>query len=328
MLATVPDVESEQARDCSGEFDDCDEDELQLLYDESCDQLVDLQRELRVAELDVQQLQLRHCAARKSKLGTAESARCPGSKTSDDQKLVDLSRFFIWLSENVAIDDPPEIFDVGFSVPVGGRTVHLRRVAQWPLQSNSRGLQLSIPVDHQDEIVRILSTARAAVTPTAALDIDVVHQLASTWDLVPGELRIAAASRPEPAVLLAHRSSRQGILVASWPTPEALEAFHTCTAGEAPRVGDRVEVEYDGQWFIGVLHSIDASGKGSVKCDVDDPGVLTLAPLSSLRRPSESVESELESVSSEQMQPDMTHASDESQLQSVDSSLGTMNSSN
>lgn len=46
--------------------------------------------------------------------------------------------------------------------------------------------------------------------------------------------------------------------------------------------GDRVEVEYQGQWFAGVLQSVQG-GMANVKCDVDSPGVITIAPLTNVR---------------------------------------------
>jgi len=52
-----------------------------------------------------------------------------------------------------------------------------------------------------------------------------------------------------------------------------------------PRVssGDRVEVQYDGQWYIGTLQWVTGD-LASVKCDVDAPGVLTMAPVTSVRQ--------------------------------------------
>lgn len=47
-------------------------------------------------------------------------------------------------------------------------------------------------------------------------------------------------------------------------------------------IGDRVEVEFEGEWFSGVLQAVDGD-LASVKCDVDEPAVITVAPLASVR---------------------------------------------
>jgi hypothetical protein len=46
--------------------------------------------------------------------------------------------------------------------------------------------------------------------------------------------------------------------------------------------GDRVDVEYYGEWFRGVLQHIDGE-IAHVRCDQDEPSVLTLASISSIR---------------------------------------------
>merc|ERR1719171_3298495 len=62
----------------------------------------------------------------------------------------------------------------------------------------------------------------------------------------------------------------------------------SCTGACAcplPSPGDRVEVEYERQWYTGALDFIDPlTGLGHVKCDVDQEGVLTVAPLWALKR--------------------------------------------
>lgn len=47
--------------------------------------------------------------------------------------------------------------------------------------------------------------------------------------------------------------------------------------------GDRVEVRYGGQWFTGILQFVDAGNRANVQCDVDIPGLLTIAPLTDVR---------------------------------------------
>lgn len=47
-------------------------------------------------------------------------------------------------------------------------------------------------------------------------------------------------------------------------------------------LGGNVEVEYAGTWFSGVLEYVEGD-MANVKCDADPPGVLTVAPLASVR---------------------------------------------
>jgi len=116
---------------------------------------------------------------------------------------------------------------------------------------------------------------------------ELLQRLADTWELVPGELSTPTQTCAEPAVLLAHRTSSRGILVATWPTQEALKAFALMFApdGWIPSVGERVEALYEGAWYAGTLEALDATGKAIVKCDVDEPGIFTVVPLSQVRNP-------------------------------------------
>ena len=104
-----------------------------------------------------------------------------------------------WLADNVDLSHP-RIFDVGFEavksgsahvellarpslwsqVPIGGRTVHLHRVVQWPLPSVSAwgplkpkvhwiwitevGLQLTAPSEHR---ARVFELSAICELPTA-----------------------------------------------------------------------------------------------------------------------------------------------------------------
>jgi len=67
----------------------------------------------------------------------------------------------------------------------------------------------------------------------------------------------------------------------------------TCRAGGIAHVqagsqlvnmstGDHVEVEFEGEWFSGVLQGVEGD-VAHVKCDVDEPSVITLAHVSSVR---------------------------------------------
>eukprot|EP00971_Amphidinium_carterae_P267439 5304822-Amphidinium_carterae.1 len=52
------------------------------------------------------------------------------------------------------------------------------------------------------------------------------------------------------------------------------------------KIGDRVEVPYEGEWYAGQVVSVDAaSGLAGVQCDADAAGLITQAPFPSLRSP-------------------------------------------
>jgi hypothetical protein len=46
--------------------------------------------------------------------------------------------------------------------------------------------------------------------------------------------------------------------------------------------GDNVEVQFEGEWFSGVLQGVEG-GFALVSCDVDDPDIITVAPLRKVR---------------------------------------------
>merc|ERR1719375_1602123 len=173
----------------------------------------------------------------------------------------------MWLAENVRLDRPA-VLDVGLEVPVANRAVQMQAVVQWPLTfALGRRLHLTAPVECKDQLQSLLASARE----DGKVSADSLQTLASFWDLVPGDLETITQKAPEPVVMLAHKFSALGILVATWPTAGALEAFRAlCSVdGEPFQLGQRVEVEYDGQWYIGTLHSLTATGKASVSCDID-----------------------------------------------------------
>jgi len=266
--------------------EDTNEDDLELQYEEACNETAELERELRAAKLEAQQLRLRLAAAQTSKIGSdvhKAPVVLPGVENElQAQRIQGVHDMFKWIAEHVDLSHT-DTLDVGCEVPIGGRTVHLERVVQWALPSApSKRLKLSVPVEHQDEIVGLLKTVKSTgrLGPPSF-----VQQLADTWELVPGELSTPSQPCAEAAVLLAHRTSSKGILVATWPTHESLKAFALMFAsdGFTPSAGQRVEVFYEGYWFAGTFETMDTTGQAVVKCDVDDPGIFTVVPLHQVR---------------------------------------------
>jgi hypothetical protein len=261
--------------------EELDAEELQLDYDEKCDEVVDLQRELRAAKLEGQQLQLR-LTAQNNKAPAAQVQKMP-VVAPVDPKYAEMENFIRWLGQHACLDRAEE-FDVDLEVPIGSHSVHMHRVVQWPLTFKTRRhLKLTAPIEFKQDLQELLTLARSH---NGALDTQVLHSWVNSWDLVPGDLETATQKDKEQVVLLVHRSSKEGILVASWPTVGALEAFRALcsTDGEPFTVGERVEVEFDGKWYAGILRSLTITGKATVSCDIDEPGVLTFAPVYRLRR--------------------------------------------
>lgn len=276
-----------------------DEEELQWMYQELANEVAELQSELHSTETEAKQLQMRLQAVVKTGGGglgkhASPAAAMPpaATATEEEYRVGHLTIVLEWLAQHVDLH-MADVLDVGFEVPIGGRVVHLRRVAQWPLPSAPGGrLRLTVPVEHQEGIRQLLAAVKAA---GGKVEAGAVRRFAAVWDFVPGELATAlpgggvagrSCTGSEPSVLLAHRCSTQGVLVANWPTREALEAFHLANTAELSsfRIGERVEVEYEGKWYVGVLHALDAEGKASVKCDTDPDGVLTMTPLYRVRK--------------------------------------------
>lgn len=266
-------------------YPESDYEDALLDYDEACDEVVELQSELRAEKIEVQKLLVRLKAAYKGSAQSASStSRSPSSMPAvgfvvEEQKAEEFRRLFLWLAEHADLENPQEL-DVGFEVPIGGRTVHLQKVVQWPLPSAPGGkLLVTAPIEHKEPLGHLLATTRAS----REVSSDAILHFLAGWDLIAGELTTAAHVRAVPSVLLSERTSTQGILVANWPTREALRVFNTLCP-HAPRLGERVQVNYEGTWYTGQLQAVDANGLASVRCDADAPGVLTVTPLSHVCR--------------------------------------------
>jgi hypothetical protein len=263
--------------------DNIDLEDLQLDYDEMCDNVVDLQHELKAAKMETQQLRMRLKAAAvaTSTVVTPQVQKMP-AVTLVDPKQTELENFIVWLAQHACLDRPEEI-DVDLEVPIGSRSIHMHRVVQWPLTFKVRKhLRLSAPIEMKDELQELLISAKKH----GKIKIETLQFWLNSWELAPGDLDTVTQKDKEQVVMLAHKTLKHGILVASWPTVGALEAFRAlCSCdGEPFCVGQRVEVEYDGSWYAGTVESLTATAKASVSCDADEPGVLTFAPVYRLRR--------------------------------------------
>jgi len=237
---------------------------------------------LRASKLEAQQLRMRL----KGMLPSAGSliALPDSGMTEERRQSVEMQSFFEWLAVCMDLSYSEEL-DVGFQLPVQGRQFVLGSVTQW--HSKDGRLRLSVPTEFSKEISSVLMMAQSL---GGKVEDSVARHLADAWELL--QTFILVAGQPEPAVLLARRHRKQGVeqsmLLASWPTLEDVASSTTqadCNRGvNELSIGMRVEVEYEGQWYCGALHAVDvAAGRVSVICDVDAPGVVTHAPVASLR---------------------------------------------
>mmetsp|Transcript_9252 Transcript_9252/g.21712 ORF Transcript_9252/g.21712 Transcript_9252/m.21712 type:complete len:319 (+) Transcript_9252:74-1030(+) len=260
------------------------------------------------AKLDQRQLRLQLQSA-----GLTDVSLIPGRLQAGSGGIllqhIELRSMLEWLVERVDLERHM-VFECGPSdgeITVGGRHVQLQRMATWPVlpETTAAGLKLSVPLDMEVEIAEMLTAARAHGSVS---DLE-VQRLAEVWEMVGAEVASAQVGRPEPAVFLVRRDSTQAMIVGHWPvldfghaTPSVSALFdpvqHFRGLAEAENhggsienkelerpcvnTGDRVEVEYRGQWFSGLLQGVD-NNLANIQCDVDSPGVITVAPLTSVR---------------------------------------------
>lgn len=255
-----------------------DADEMQEEIDEKCNELVELQNDFRATQLEAQQLRMRL----KGVLPLAGSIIVlPGSDvTEEERRAVEMESFFEWLAASLDISDSEEI-EVGLQVPMQGRQILLGKVRQW--HSSVGSLRLSVPTEFSEEVLSVFKLAAGGETEGS-----LGRHLANSWELLPTV--IVVAGQQEPAVLLLRRGEKRGaekgMLVASWPTREHVESEIAAADMDTNElsIGMRVEVEFEGQWYCGIVHAVDVdAGRASIICDVDAPGVVTRAPVASLR---------------------------------------------
>lgn len=306
--------------------------DLAALTERRREEAAALRAEIARARLEARQLRLRLQA-----LGVTDPSLIPGQVRAGSgcggSQCAELQSLLGWLADGVDITRQVSFECGSGAVAVGGRQVLLQRMVSWPLLGSGLGaleeggLKLSVPVDLQAEILKLIEDARGP----GGLRETSVRRLADAWEVVGAEVMSAVTGRPEPAVFLVRRETSHAIVVAKWPTvdippcePAAFdpELHFACLAAEPapsggaappapvaspahaagmpadagaqprpgspeafpPKVasGDRVEVEYGGRWLPGVLQLV-SGGVASVKCDVDSPGVITVAPLTSVR---------------------------------------------
>lgn len=256
-----------------------DEEDLQLELEEAQNEVVELHNELRASKIERDRLQACLRVEEKNRTiawmpGTSLSSQA--RQVADLRKLVD----FLALHVNFSL---PENLEVGHELPCEGRKVRLASMIQWPL--GRWRLRLSAPMEHAGEVEELVAAARTGRVEAAGLE-----RFAAEWSFSSMQLQHGVGSWPEPTVVLARRdASDLAIIVGPWPTKEALARALTARraadrAAGRPLPGERVEVELDGKWLPGTLQTLDITGKAFIRCDDHTEGVLTVAPITYVRR--------------------------------------------
>lgn len=266
-----------------------------------------IRQQIQLRQLESQQLRLRLKAAGIFQASFVPALLQAGAGSPLEAARFEMQQLLQWLVDTVDLSQQL-IFECGQNegeVLVGGRHVLLARMAMWPLAVTN--LKLSVPCELQADIAQLFIESRAR----GKLDPAAVSAFSEAWDILGAEVHSAAGR--DPAIFLVHRTTNQAVVVAQWPSvemhgrPTKPPAFDPekhfgrlfaeaevsekhCEKKFAPHSetdprlsrGDRVEVEYQGRWFAGVLQWVDGD-VANVKCDVDSPGVMTVAPLTNVR---------------------------------------------
>lgn len=259
------------------------------------------------AQLGHARTQTETCRRALEAAGTADStspALVPSAmqagKSIADTHHLELRQLMQWLA--VTIDLSQQVmFDCGAGkelMQVGGKSVNMQRMVAWQLNP-SDGLKLSVPVGLQAEVATLLAEAQAR----GGFSESTFQSFADAWEMVSAEVA-SALGVVEPAIFLVCRETSEAIVCARWPMVDFAGPARVCVNAFDPAkhflglsvspssdearpcatwsTGDRVEVQWEGEWFAGVLQEVHGD-VATVKCDVDEPGVTTDASFTFVR---------------------------------------------
>eukprot|EP00746_Dinoflagellata_sp_MGD_P163912 gnl/MRDRNA2_/MRDRNA2_92223_c0_seq1.p1 gnl/MRDRNA2_/MRDRNA2_92223_c0~~gnl/MRDRNA2_/MRDRNA2_92223_c0_seq1.p1 ORF type:complete len:391 (-),score=74.67 gnl/MRDRNA2_/MRDRNA2_92223_c0_seq1:469-1641(-) len=249
--------------------------QLQLDHEAKCNELVECEHDLKAARVEIQELQL----LLKSQTGQQRSSVIPdkiatgssGPGVVSTPQAEEIRRMFAWLAEQVELDDAIEFDASEHNLVVASQKVQLGRIVQWRLTEGD--LRLTVPQELASEISHVLAAAKE--NPNTLRDAS-ARTIMDSWLLSINE---APSDSTSAVTLLTHCQSHLSCIVANFPTPHPVHEFG------GYRLGDTVEVCFEGEWFIGVVKLIKCHGEIFVQCDVDPPEVYTKGFLHSLRRP-------------------------------------------
>jgi hypothetical protein len=250
--------------------------ELQIDYEEKCNELVECENELKTARMELNELQI----LLKSQIGDRRSSVIPytmeaGSfHEAGNPQAEELRRMFLWLAEQAILEEPIR-FNANCDLIMAGQHVRIRNIVQWRLRTTD--LRLSVPEEMAREVEGLLAATK--MDPKTVCEAK-AKAIIDSWLLTTSEAMSATTSA---VTLLTHRVSQVSCVVANFPVPPIPPVSHMQEFAGF-RLGDIVEVNFEGEWFRGVIRLIDGDGVASVQCDVDPPDVLTKTPMSFLRR--------------------------------------------
>lgn len=257
---------------------------LQTDYEEKCNELVECENDLKAAKVEIQELQI----LLKSQTGEQRSSIVPDKieagnsgisgalanpgELRQNPQAEELRRMFFWLAQQVELEEVIQFDASGHHLTVGDHQVRMEHICQWRLKDSD--LRLTVPHELACEISSLLGAAKT--NPNILCEAR-AQAIMDSWVLSTNE---PPAETCSAVTLLTHRQNNQiNCIVANFPAPHPILEF----AGF--RVGEIVEVNFEGEWFIGFIKVVKNDGEFSIQCDVDDEGVLTLTSVSFLRRP-------------------------------------------
>jgi hypothetical protein len=259
--------------------------ELQLEYDETCNELADCKSDLKTARLEIQEMQIVLESMSKVKTGERRPSIVPqqfgtggwqGTDAPRKDEREELRRLFVWLATNVDMHEPVRFGVTSENLPFWGSDVKEGDIVQWRIAGSD--LRLSVPDQLASEVSNLLFATK--MNPDRMSEATVKH-IMDSWQFSTAEVPTEKTSR---MTLLQHRMSQVTCIVATFPRPptdQEIEGF---------KIGDFVEVRFDGVWFSGVLKRIDQNGEAWVQCNSDTLGELTSSSITTLRRPGDTFE--------------------------------------
>jgi hypothetical protein len=276
-LASDVDTTSEESSSDNHELHELQEklEQLQLDYDEKCNELVECQNDLKATKLEVEELKIL------LKSGTGRASLVPesmGTRSSDvceDPEAEELRRMFLWLSEQVVLEEPIR-YNAQCDLLVAGHRVQMREVVQWYLRDSD--LRLTVPEKMATEISSLISATKLNPASMCGAQADAIIK---DWELSTCP---ALSENAKAGTLLTNRANQSTCVIASFLIPSPVPPLPVQQLSGIS-LGDIVEVNFEGEWFRGVVRFLENDGTAQVQCDVDPPQVLTKTPISFLRHP-------------------------------------------
>jgi len=296
-------------------------DELLRRYEEACQTAAVLDTTLQKAKLEVLSLQCSLTSNNIEEHGTLIPRVWRSGKSPGDSKNVEFKELIRWLAEKVDLSQEV-VFIVGSEIMVGKYRVGLGRMASWRLTGVGMKLSVPYELradimrvlattrrcGHVNDMevqeftdrwtmvaAEALATSKSGV-PVPAFFL--VHKdtartlIVADWPAVEAE---PPKKRPlvNPTKYFSQPLTGETPHSIVWPmaptaTPSGARRGACSSTAEAPSApvqvseGDRVEVQYDGRWLLGVVQRVEGNVV-NVQCDDDRPGLLTIVPLLSVR---------------------------------------------